>query len=121
MARAREINKKSTMVLVDLLQLKDVRTAFGDSDIHYDGPDQESPMQGLRQGNGASPAGWIAVSTPLIKMMRIKGFGFKEWMAISQHVVEFVCYSFIDDNDLVIHTSDDREARIRSSQDAKHP
>jgi hypothetical protein len=89
-----------------------VRTAFGDSDAGYGGPNQPIPMQGLGQGNGAGPAGWIAVSTPLIEMMRAEGFGFSDWMAISKRVVEFVCYSFIDDTDLV-HTSPNPDARGR--------
>jgi hypothetical protein len=78
-----------------------LHTSFNNSNILYGGPDQNPPMQDLGQGNGAGPAGWIMVSTPLIEMMHTKGFGFQEWMAISQHIVKFVCYSFIDNTDLI--------------------
>ena len=44
-------------------------TAFGTSDTHF-GQEQYPPLQGLGQGNGGAPAGWTAVSTPLINMMR---------------------------------------------------
>jgi hypothetical protein len=67
-------------------------------------------MQGLGQGTSASPASWIAVSTLPVEMMRITGFGISDWMAISNKVVRFVCYSFIDNMDL-IHTSQDSDAQ----------
>ena len=47
-------------------------TAFGPSDNHF-GSGRHPPLQGLGQGNGGAPAGWTAVSTPLINMMRSSG------------------------------------------------
>ena len=44
-------------------------TAFGPSTQHY-GEHRYPPLQGLGQGNGSAPAGWTAVSTPIINMMR---------------------------------------------------
>ena len=52
-----------------------IRTAFGVSDKTY-GPNRDPPLQGIGQGNGAGPAGWAVISTPLINMMRTAGFGF---------------------------------------------
>ena len=45
-----------------------VRTAFGDSSSTY-GADRTPPLQGIGQGNGCGPAGWTAVSVPIINMM----------------------------------------------------
>ena len=53
-------------------------TAFGDSEAHY-GNDREAPPQGVLQGNGAGPAGWFAISTLMIQILRDQGYGYKEW------------------------------------------
>jgi hypothetical protein len=52
-----------------------IRTAFGVSDKTY-GPNRDPPLQGIGQGNGAGPAGWALISTPLTNMMRTASFGF---------------------------------------------
>ena len=44
-------------------------TAFGPSESSF-GSGRYPPLQGLGQGNGGTPAGWTAISTPLINMMR---------------------------------------------------
>ena len=79
-------------------------TAFSISDNHL-GSNQYPPLQGLGQGNGGAPAGWTAVSTPLINMMRTSGFGINLLSAISTSLLSFVCYAFVDDTD-VAHCSD---------------
>jgi hypothetical protein len=82
-----------------------IRTAFGVSDKKYD-DDLEEPLQGLGQGNGCGPAGWAIVSTPIINMMRVLGFGATFFTAMSVQLVTFVCYTFVDDTD-VVHTAQD--------------
>jgi hypothetical protein len=77
-----------------------VRTAYGVSDRHYAGVSREVPVQGLGQGNGDGPAGWAAISAPLIKMLRAAGFGVAMYTAISDTQLRFACYSFVDDTDL---------------------
>ena len=78
-------------------------TAFGISDNHF-GSNRYPPLQGLGQGNGGAPAGWTAVSTPLINMMQTAGFGINLLSAISASLLSFVCYAFVDDMD-VAHCS----------------
>ena len=78
-------------------------TAFGPSTSHF-GSGRYPPLQGLGQGNGGAPAGWTAVSTPLINMMRTSGFGIKLLSAISTSILSFVCYAFVDNTD-VVHCS----------------
>ena len=69
-------------------------TAFGPSDTHF-GSGRHPPLQGLGQGNGGAPAGWTAVSTPLINLMRSSGFGINLLSALSTALLSFVCYAFV--------------------------
>jgi hypothetical protein len=61
------------------------------------------PFQGLGQGNGAGPTSWAVVSAPIINMVHATGYGAIFVSTLSCAVVSFVCYSFVDDTDLV-HT-----------------
>ena len=74
-----------------------IRTAFGDSDKTYGNDPTKPPLQGMLQGNGASGAAWLAISTLIVNVMKKAGFGFKTWSAISREAIDFVCYSFVDD------------------------
>ena len=82
-----------------------IRTAFGDSEAHY-GNDREAPPQGVLQGNGAGPAGWFAISTLMIQILRDQGYGYKEWTLIRQRAVTITCFAFVDDTDLIHATTD---------------
>lgn len=81
-----------------------IRTAFGVSTTMQGGTNVP-PYQVLGQGNGCGPAGWTAVSAPLIRMMQTAGYGLKILTALSIVSISFVCYAFVDDTDLV-HTQD---------------
>ena len=76
-----------------------VRTTYGDSAASYCGI--EIPLQGIGQGNGAGPAIWLVVSIPIINMLKTQGFGFKMRTPLSHAGFAFVCYTFVDDTDLV--------------------
>ena len=82
-----------------------IRTAFGVSGKTY-GSGRDPPFQGFGQGNGAGPSGWAVISTPLINMMRTAGFGFSLPTALTVSAVNFVCYAFVDDAN-VVHTAKD--------------
>ena len=77
-----------------------IRTAFGDSDQFYKGSSLRPP-QGLVQGYGSAPTGWALVSSPIIEMMRSQGFGYTDWSCISNIVFHMVCFSFVDDTDII--------------------
>jgi hypothetical protein len=47
-----------------------VRTGFGDSKSFYGGKVWLVPIHGIGQGNGAGPAIWAVVSTPLLNVLR---------------------------------------------------
>ena len=53
-----------------------VRTAFGISQEYITWDKFVNPG-GIGQGNGAGPSIWVAVSTPLLEMMRSAGHGVK--------------------------------------------
>jgi hypothetical protein len=58
-------------------------------------------MHGICQGNGAGPAIWAVVSTPLLNLLHSKGFGLSFISPISRNHTSFVGYSFVDDTDLI--------------------
>ena len=80
-----------------------IRTAFGDSERTYGNDPNRPPLQGMLQGNGASGTAWAAISTLIVNVMKTAGFGFSTWSAISKEAVDMVCYSFVDDAN-VIHS-----------------
>ena len=84
-----------------------VKTAYGTSTATYRADEKQTPMQGILQGNAMGPMGWGAVSTPLIKMMTTAGFGFHHWNAIQKETVDFACFAYVDDTDLV-HSKGER-------------
>ena len=88
-------------MLVTIQELQHhVRTAVGTSDstmAHAEG----SPFQGVCQGNGASPTIWVAVSAPLIEMMRTAGHGLTFESPLSKQKDQFVGFAFVDDTDIV--------------------
>jgi len=58
-------------------------------------------MHGVGQGNGAGPAIWAVVSTPLLAMLRNSGVGTFFKSPISGREIRFVGYAFVDDTDLI--------------------
>ena len=90
---------KSTVETLQALE-HHIRTEFGDSSKSYKGS-KIKPLQGIVQGYGAAPMKWVAISSPLIEMMRKEGFGLKDWSALSREVLNLVCFTFVDDTDLV--------------------
>ncbi len=90
-----------TLLLGTIAELKrHIRTAFGDSTSSY-GAVRLPPLQGICQGNGAGPAIWLIVSAPVIDMLKKEGFGLHMESAISKEYYHFLCYTFVDDTDLV--------------------
>ena len=82
-----------------------VRTAFGDSLASFGGDlyavPFNPPPQGVGQGNGAGPAIWAVVSTPVLNMLRSGGHGAHFKLAISGEDVLLVGFAFVDDGDVV--------------------
>jgi hypothetical protein len=78
-----------------------VRTGFGDSKGHYGGAVWLVPIHSIGQGNGAGPTIWAVVSTPLLNVLRDKGFGCEIICPQSSKFFKFVGYAFVDDTDII--------------------
>lgn len=78
-----------------------IRTTFGDSAFSMSSEGTLIPFQGVLQGNGASPATWVILSTPLLNMLRKAGNGGFFIEPISKNISHIVGYSFVDDTDLL--------------------
>lgn len=78
-----------------------VRTGYGDSDLSYGGANWVTPMHGRGQGNGAGATIWAVLSTPLLNLLRLKGYGCEFISPISKDHLSFSGYSFVDDTDLI--------------------
>jgi hypothetical protein len=76
-----------------------IRTTYGDSTTSYNCI--EIPFQSIYQGNGAGPGIWFLVSIPIINMLKTADFGFRVRSVISGDEFSFVCYTFVDDSDVV--------------------
>jgi hypothetical protein len=59
------------------------------------------PFQGALQGNGASPATWVIISSPLLNMLHDTGNKGYFLEAISKQLSHSVGYALLDDTDLV--------------------
>lgn len=81
-----------------------VRTVFGDSEINFQSKDSDNevPIQGVGQGNGAGPTIWAIVSSPVLDMLRESGCLCTFRMALTGEEVKFVGYAFVDDTDKVV-------------------
>jgi hypothetical protein len=78
-----------------------VSTIYGDSKSGYGGTLWSVPYSGDGKGNGAGPAIWVVVSTPVLKMMNDEGFGFMYKTSIKGKQLHFVGYIFVDDTDII--------------------
>ena len=79
-----------------------LRTAFGDSGQSY-GPSWPgtTPLMGLLQGNSAAVTGWTAASSVIVDTMHDLGYGYHSATAITNLLLQLVCFKFVDDADLV--------------------
>jgi hypothetical protein len=89
-------------------------TAYGDSTQSYGGSKwatllaglawgnkEEGPMSGMGQGNGAAPASWAVISTPMLEIMRKHGHCITFKASISGDELKIVGFAFVDDKDLL--------------------
>jgi len=69
-----------------------------------------TPIAGIGQGNGAAPAIWAAVSSPMFTIMHQEGFYAFLQGAISLQQRRITGFTFVDDTDLcVTHPLDNAE------------
>ncbi len=76
-------------------------------------------IHGIGQGNGTGPAIWAVVSTPLLNVLREKGYGSEVVCPISSTFFWFVGYAFVDDTDVIqLMLQDDPDLAIEKLQAA---
>ena len=83
-----------------------VRTAFGDSTTSFGRELWLAPLHGVGQGNGAGPAIWAVVSSPILDLLRRESQGFVFRCSLSGSIIKIIGYSFVDDTDLVVGGSE---------------
>lgn len=76
-----------------------IRTGFGDSDTFYM-CDNNRPLQGVLQGNGAAPSIWAAMTVPLINVVRRLQGGFQGRSPITHEAIHMTSFSFVDGSTL---------------------
>ncbi len=77
-----------------------LRTGFGDS-TKFAGSGISIKTQGMTQGNGASPAGWVVISICIIKADGKKGHGAKFLCPITRPTHHLSPILYINDTDLL--------------------
>lgn len=75
------------------------RTACSDSKMPFGG-DEDDPFQGVCQGNGGSPATWLAASLVLVNMMNSEGHTAKMKSAFAGMLFSLIGLMFVDDANL---------------------
>ena len=95
-----------------------IRTAYGDSNIHYGGKEWKRDPSGICQGNGAGPAIWALVSSPLLEILRKQGYGTKLHSAIGDEFIHLAGFAFVDDADTIQdgHGGEKTETLLRKAQ-----
>mmetsp|Transcript_35837 Transcript_35837/g.55132 ORF Transcript_35837/g.55132 Transcript_35837/m.55132 type:complete len:146 (-) Transcript_35837:62-499(-) len=77
-----------------------VQTVHGDSQQYYSNREATS-IYGVGQGNGAGPAIWAVVSSPLLDIRRQAGYGYKIIGGVSKQALHIVSFGYVDDFDLI--------------------
>ena len=78
-----------------------IRTAYGDSQTAYGGDEWDRDPSGICQGNGAGPAIWLLVSSPLLQMLREAGYGAQLRGAIDDTRLHLAGFAYVDDADTI--------------------
>jgi hypothetical protein len=100
MQRIGDPKKICLMMFGTLAKVKHyIRTTYGDLTTSYSFI--EIPFQGIHLGNSAGPDTWLLVSIPITNIMKTAGFEFRVRTVILGDAFFFVCYTFVDDNDVV--------------------
>jgi len=105
-----------------LTTIKDMRhhtcTVHGDSTRFASRQTWNQLVAGIGQGNGAGPAIWAVVSSPLFTIMQEDGFLATVICAMTQHEVLFSGFAFVDDTDLCVSGQRDGSHMARCMQDS---
>jgi hypothetical protein len=91
----------ATSTISTILNMKHhVRTTYGDSGSYYGGDKWTIKPHGCGQGNGYGPELWACISSPLLHILRRKGYGTSFNTPLSDQFIHFAAFSFVDDTDI---------------------
>ena len=76
-----------------------IKTMYGISELTYGGDEWQDFPHGIGQGNGYGPAIWAAISSPLLGIMKEKGYGTHITSPITKEHLHMAAFSFVDDTD----------------------
>ncbi len=93
-----------------------LRTGYGNS-TDYAGSTGGKRTQGLCQGNGAAPAGWMVMTIPMIRAHKQKRHGVHLICPIFRKKLHVVGSLYVDDTDLE-HFTMQREEEVEEAQAA---
>jgi len=92
---------------------------FGDLVVHASQATWKEPIAGIGQGNGAGPHIWVAVSSPMFKIMQQAGFYANVMAAISLKAKQLVGFAFVDDTDLCVYRPQVVTSNISTSMQSR--
>jgi hypothetical protein len=78
------------------------RTARGESTTFMGGRGKDNLLQGLCQGNGASPACWLMTSLLLMHCYQFQGYGSRLMSPISGAIIDFLGEIYVNNTDLIV-------------------
>jgi hypothetical protein len=97
-----KVRKVMVAMMLSVLQTMKwyLKTAFGQSATAFCGT-LDDPLMGFRQGNGASPSGFLAVNTLLIKVYQRQGHGAHFAPGLAWDAFTIAAVINVDDSDLL--------------------
>jgi hypothetical protein len=81
------------------------------------GDKKEGPMSGMGQGNGAAPASWAVISTPMLEIMKKHGHCMVFKAFISREELKIVGFAFVNDKDLLRASRPGKQTYFEVAQD----
>ena len=78
-----------------------VRTGYGDTDVHYS-DDRDNLLQGGGQGNGASLPLFVAISCIQLSVLESAVKGVYLYTAMSLQLLQFIAIMYVDDTDTLL-------------------
>lgn len=110
----------NTMLCAIQMMQFHLRTGFGDSKETYGSDSKRRPFQGLCQGNGASPALWLLISSFLLMYLANEGHSMQITSDITYSLLSYVALMFVDDGyfpTMAINAKETIKAVVRRHQD----
>ena len=93
-----------------------LRTAFGDSQDCATSSLQVR-TQGLCQGNGAAPGGWLVISIVILRCHKKKGHGATFMTPISRMRQKVAAIMYVDDTD-ILHVNMEQQESVEEAFEA---